>query len=262
MLNPAIDLYRKFNEIRKQGWIKTMSNDLQGVGYTFERLINKKVDNFFLPDFRGIEIKTFELYTRRVIHLFNATPDGDYLYPIERVLDKLGYPDTKEHKYKVCNIAALGNEFTYCGLYRKMILQIDYEKEKINFIAYRDGQNLDIGVSWSFELLKERLGLKLKNLAIVKAKSRIENGDKYFLYDRIDFYIMKDFKTFLSLIEDGTIKVTFKIGAYRSGKRSGQIHDHGTDFSIKYNDIEKLYEKIDITEYWRIQDPTDGNNQI
>ena len=252
MLNPAIDLYRKFNEIRKQGWIKTMSNDLQGVGYTFETLIGKEVDNFYLPDYRGIEIKTFELYTRRVIHLFNATPDGDYLYPIERILNTLGYPDTREHKYKVCNIAAKGNEYTYCGLYKKMKLEVNRANKKIHFIAYRDDKDLNIGVSWSFDLLKERLDLKLRNLAVIKARSRIENGEKYFKYERIDFYIMKDFNTFLDLIENGTITITFKIGAYRSGKRMGQIHDRGTDFSIKYNDIEKLYDHIEIKDCRKI----------
>jgi len=252
-MNPVVDLYRKFNNIRMRGWIKTMSNDLRGVGYTFETLIGKDVDNFCLPDYRGIEIKTFELFTRRVIHLFNATPDGDYLYPIERILNTLGYPDTKEHKYKVCNIAAVGNEFTYCGLYKKMKLLVDRKNEKIHFIAYCDDVDLDIRVSWSFDLLKERLNLKLKNLAIIKAKSKIEDDCKYFKYDRIDFYIMRDFDTFLNLIEDGTIKVTFKIGVYRSGKRMGQIHDRGTDFSIKYNDIDKLYERIEIRDCRRIK---------
>ena len=254
MNSSVLDLYNKFNEIRARGWIKTMSCDLQGVGYTFERLIGKEVDSFYLPDYHGIEIKTFELYTRRVIHLFNVTPDGDYLYPIKRVLDTLGYPDTKEHKYKVCNIAAKGNEFTFCGYYKKMKLEIDYINQKVNFIAYRDGRDLDIGISWSFDLLKERLDLKMRKLAVIKAISKMENGDKYFKYERIDFYKLKDFDTFLKLIEDGTITVTFKIGTYRSGKRMGQIHDRGTDFSIKYNDIEKLYDKIDITDYRKFND--------
>ncbi len=259
MKNNVYDLYHKFSEIRKQGWIKTKSNDLQGVGFTFERLVDKEVDNFCLPDYKGIEIKTFELYTRQVIHLFNATPDGDFLYPIERVLDSLGYPDTKEHKYKVFNMCAKGDEFTYCGYYKKMILKVNYDEKKIDFVAYRNNYNLNIGISWSFKLLEERLNLKLKYLAVIKARSNVINKEKYFRYEHFDFYVMKDFNTFIRLIEDGTIKITFKIGIFRSGKRVGQIHDRGTGFSIKYEDLEKLYEKIDFKDYGKINT---NNNQI
>ena len=77
MLNPAIDLYRKFNEIRKQGWIKTMSNDLQGVGYTFERLINKNVDNFWMVENFIVSCETllkrgklFYINCLKIIHFF------------------------------------------------------------------------------------------------------------------------------------------------------------------------------------------------
>ncbi len=258
MKNNAFKLYHKFLKIRNMGYIKTVSNDFQGVGLTFEKLIGKEFDNFYLPDFNNIEIKTFEVYTRQVIHLFNATPDGDYLFPIERIRNTLGYLDTAERKYKVFNAAATGNKFTYCGHYKKMILNINYPEKKIDFIAYRNNNNINIGISWSFDLLKERLNIKLTNLAIIKAKSTTIDGIKHFKYETFDFYKFKVFDTFLKLINDGVITVTFKISAYRRGKRIGQVHDRGTDFSIKYEDIEKLYDKIDVYDYWKIS----NNNEL
>ena len=54
-------------------------------------------------------------------------------------------------------------------------------------------------------------------------------------------YEIKSFNKFIECIDKGYIIITFKIGYFKSGKRKGQIHDHGTGFSINYNDIGKLY---------------------
>ena len=42
----------------------------------------------------------------------------------------------------------------------------------------------------------------------------------------------------------GKIKITFKISTFKDGDRFGEIHDHGTDFSILLKDIPKLYKRI------------------
>ena len=57
---------------------------------------------------------------------------------------------------------------------------------------------------------------------------------------------IKDFETFLKLLEDGIITITFKINVYTEGKKIGMIDNHGTDFSILDNNIELLYNKVDI----------------
>ena len=51
-------LNSKFLSIKNQGWIETLRNCNSGIGYTFETLIGKTEENFPVPDYEGIEIKT------------------------------------------------------------------------------------------------------------------------------------------------------------------------------------------------------------
>ena len=60
----------------------------------------------------------------------------------------------------------------------------------------------------------------------------------------MDIYKLKNFDTFINLIDLGVIEITFKIGVHKSGSKLGKVYDHGTDFSIKASNIELLYDKI------------------
>ena len=66
----------------------------------------------------------------------------------------------------------------------------------------------------------------------------------YYYYHDIAFYKLKDFDTFISLVDKGIVEITFKIGTHKSGSRIGKVYDHGTDFSIKVKDLELLYDII------------------
>ena len=59
-------------------------------------------------------------------------------------------------------------------------------------------------------------------------------------------YKLKDFETFIDLIENGIIRISLKIGVFRTGKKIGQIHDHGTSFCIEEDNLDKLYDLIEI----------------
>ena len=163
------NLINEFNRIKKMGWIESMRRGSTGIGYTFETLLNKEENDFPIPDYNSIEIKTMRLKSKRNIHLFNATPDGDFLFPIERVLNNLGYPDRKEKKYKVFNWEIESKDYTKIGYYKKATIRVNREKRKVDLIAYKDGKQLKLDTSWSFELLKEKIELKIKYLALIRA---------------------------------------------------------------------------------------------
>ena len=246
MQNDIINLTKEFNRIKKMGWIESMRRGSTGIGYTFETLLNKEENDFPIPDYNTIEIKTMRIRSKRNIHLFNATPDGDYLFSIERVLNNLGYPDRKEKKYKVFNWEIRGKEYTKIGYYKKATLIVNREKRKVDLIAYKDGKKLQLDTSWSFDLLKQKIELKVRYLALIRALSRKENDKEFFYYKDIFFYKIKSFDTFLNLINEGKIAVSFKINVYRKGIKKGQIDNHGTDFSIKERHIKELFNKIDL----------------
>lgn len=253
MENDIRELYAIFLRIKEKGWIESERKGSSGIGYTFESLLDKKEDSFPIPDFRTIEIKTMRKKSRGRLHLLHATPDGDFLFPIKRVLDKLGYPSKSEPKYKVFNMSVNAKYYTKVGFYKRIKLRVNREEEKIDLIAETSsGKNMDINVSWSFYLLKMYLELKLKYLAIIKADNKIINGKEYFRYSEINFYELIDFERFILLIERGIITISFGINVFKTGKRTGEIHDHGTNFSINIDDVEKLFNKVEIDEFGKI----------
>ena len=240
-----MELYEKFKKVKEMGWVLERRRGFIGIGYTFESLIGKDEDGFPIADYHGIEIKTMNSHTKWGLHLFTLTPDGDYLFPIKRILGQLGCPSkddkTKKTFYKCVN----GKEFSDILFGRKAKLVVNREDEKIDLLVIDHlGKIMDIGVSWSFDWLEERINLKLRYLALVRASSRIIDGKGYFYYYKINFYQYKGFETFISLIEQGIISVTFNIGYYKSGRRMGEIHDGGTYFSIDVNKINLLYDEV------------------
>ena len=99
--NNLKELIEKFERIKKLGWVKELRKGFTSIGYTFETLLEKKEDEFPLPDFGEIEIKAMNENTKTNLHLFTLTPDGDYLFPIKRLLERVGCPDKEMPKCKI-----------------------------------------------------------------------------------------------------------------------------------------------------------------
>ena len=151
MSKNIIDLYRVFVKIKKLGYVKSMRDGVTGIGYTFETLINKQEDNLPIADYGDIEIKAMHRFSKRKIHLFNATPDGDFLLPIKRLVDDMGYPDKEFLKVKILNVSVNTKDYTQIGFYKKMKIKVDYENEKIVLLGIKYEKNIDLAISWSFD---------------------------------------------------------------------------------------------------------------
>lgn len=245
MTEEIIKLRNEFERIKSIGWIKEIRKAKGSCGDTFEALLRKEEDNFPVPDYKDIEIKVMNDNTKTNLHLFNLIPDGDYLFPIKRILYELGCPCKENRNERKINRSFNTKDYTKLAFGRKAIIKVNYDTEKVELIAFNNkDENINIGISWSFNYLKERLLLKLKYLAFIRVSSCIISGEGYYHYHDIEFYRLKDFDTFIKLIDMGIIDITFKIGVHKSGNRIGKVYDHGTDFSIKVSDLELLYDKI------------------
>ncbi len=244
MRKDIIQLYIEFNKIRRLEWIKSLRNGPTGIGYTFETLLNKKEDCQRQPDYQGIEIKTIRYLSKRIIHLFNATPDGNIKNPIKEITNKIGYPDKIYPKYKVFHATAYANVDSKIG-YKIIRLYVNREKKRIDFIAKSIyGKDFNLNISWSFDMLKEALESKLKKLAIIKALTKKNNNSEFFYYKNIQFYELKSFDVFINLIESGIISVSFKICVIKDKNNLIKTHDKGTDFSIAEKNISLLFNII------------------
>jgi len=244
MENTIIELKQKFIKIKKLGWIKSLKNGKGNIGLTFEELLGLTNNQFEIPDFYGIEIKTKRKNSISYITLFSATPDGPHFHEVERLKNKYGYPHSRCKEYKVLNNSIFANKKSKIGLFYYFKLNVDNNSQKI-FLNIFDlkGNLIEDEVFWYFDTLKEKIYRKLQILAFIRADSQILNGYEYFKYQSMEIFILKNFDTFIQLIKTGVIRVSFKISVFLSGPKKGKIYDHGTSFEILENDLTKLYIK-------------------
>ena len=236
-----------FEDIRDIGWIKSFRRGSTGIGYTFEFLFGKCEDCSILPDFMGIEIKTHRANSVSNICLFNCNPSGDYSYELKRIYDNYGYRSIKNRNNKVLNTSVYSNSITDVGIHYKFSLKVDYDKQRIFLMVFdRLGYFIENRSFWTFNQLKERLYMKMEYLAYVVADSKVFDGDEYFFYRSVHFYKLKDFDTFLKLIESGIIRVNFKVSGCLDYDKHIEIKNHGTDFSINPQHLCLLYDSINI----------------
>ena len=245
VINNIENLKRNFEKIKKEGWIKSIRKDFGGIGATFEKLLNIEENSLEIPDYGNIEIKTKRAYSRSYTNLFNCTPTGPHYHEVERLKDTFGYPDKVLKEYKILNTSVYATETTKVGLNYYFRLKIDKRKEKIYLLIFDNkGILIEDIVYWDFDTLKEKLFRKLKILALVEALVKRRNKEEYFKYYDMKIYKLKDFDTFVSLLETGIIRINFKLSIFKIGNKFGQIHDHGTSFNIKAQDLNKLYDLV------------------
>lgn len=244
-MNDAIlELKNRTDEIINRGWVQSYCNGTSSVGLTFEKMLGKEIDRFELPDFKGIEIKTKLIGSSSCITLFSATPDS-YLFETKRLHSIYGYPDKSNINFKMFNISVVSNfKKRVSGKYFFQI-HVNWNDKKVYLHIYnKNNELIDNFSAWSFELLEEKVVRKLSYLAMVSAIKSNKDSISYYKYLDINFYKLKNFQTFIKLIDEGIIRITFKVGTIKSGPKVGKICDHGTSFDIKQEDLELLFNKL------------------
>ncbi len=238
------ELKEKVDKIKKMGWIKCENSYSNIAGIKFEKLLGKEIENFPIPDYDDIEIKTKCKSSKSKITLFSATPDS-FLFENKRLVKLYGYPDKQLPQYKVLNNHVSSKTLTYIGNNHNLGIEVDWEKKLVILNVYRGQlQLIDNLTSWSFELIEEKINLKLKKLCYITVDKINYKNSTYVRYSEDSYYNIKNINKFFELIENGKIWITFKLGVFKSGKKKGMLHDHGTSFEIYEEDLELLYDKI------------------
>ena len=235
----------EFERIKAKGYIKGIYNNYSAIGRTFENELNLPENAFSVPDYYGIEIKTRRAYSKSYITLFTAVPDGENLFELERLKEAYGYPCKKDRNYKVLYIEAFGNKTNFAGIKYQYKIDVSRSEKRIYLTIFNKFNDLiERKIYWSFDYLKEKLTTKLQYLAIINAwTNKIENWN-YFKYYKLDIYKLKDYETFINLIENGSIKLTIKLDIYLNEKYYGKTYDHGCGFTIEEHSLPKLFNLI------------------
>ena len=237
-------LIEEFHRIANKGWIKSISNSFGSIGLTFEKELGKNPDALYFPDYYGIEIKCTSRYSRYPLFLFTVAFDGPTFPEINRIVEKYGYYDKDFIDKKVlfekisCKTKTIVNE------QYKFKLEIDKKCEKLFLCVYNLKNKLIEKESFVYiDTIKEHLLLKMSYLALIYASQRKFNNEKYFRYYRMIMYQLKDFKTFIELLNNGEIDVSLISRISKSGTDKGRYRNKNLVFQIKKDKIEKLFNK-------------------
>ena len=234
------NLLVKFLEVKERGWIESLRKGTTGIGYTFETLIGKKEETLPIADFQGIEIKVKRRYSKGTITLFNAAPDNE-VYATKRIYEQYSIHNRNFNYYKTFMINVNSIDMKKYGKHY-FKLAIDNKNKLIRMNIYDEKKELlENKVSWSYELIKEKIKLKIANLAIIKADIKKVKDKVYYKYYHIKFLEIKGFDEFIKLIDEGIITITFKISVDLSMKKFGEMKNHGIGFDINEKNINKLY---------------------
>ena len=243
-LNKNFDILKnKFEEIRNMGWIKTLRKGSTGIGYTFEKLLDKEEDALCFPDYNGIEIKTHRKNSMSYVTLFNYNPIGESTYELKRLFYNYSFVHTINNNIRSLNADVYCGYIKHIGVDYKVSLDVDEDEQKVYLLVFdKNSKLIEKKSYWSFDTLKEKLYGKLKYLAFVEAESKFINGIEYFKYSSISFYTLRDFDTFIRLIKIAKVKVSFLISG--SMDDDNNISSHGVSFSIKVENLKLLFRPI------------------
>lgn len=246
MINDFFELKENLDKIINMRWIKCVTNNNGSAGHTLEKLLNIHSDNFEIPDYNTIEIKSKVSKKENYIDLFCATPDS-YIFEIKRLYKKYGCLDRTNNIYNALRFTLYGEFLIKVNDEYNGKLRINYKDKKVILEIYNSKMELvDNYSSWSFDLLNEKLYRKLSYLCFVEGERKFIRNEQYVKFTKYTFYKLKDINTFIRLLKRGQIRIAFTIGTYKTGKKVGKIYDHGTQFSIKKENLVLLFDEINI----------------
>ena len=239
------ELIEKFNQICEKGYIKGVGNNYKNsCGLTFEKELHKKVDSMFFPDFKDIEIKCKQKSSRFNITLFSLSFNGPFLYENNYILEKYGIKDNLVFGKNKLYIKLKCNEKIYYNNYY-FELQIDYKNELLYINIYDNNLNFVEKRGYiSFDILKSRVDLKLKKLALIKAYKTKNSDQLFFKYYQMSCYVFKGFNNFLKMIESNTIKYSISLRYSSNIKTYRKNKSRGVMFSVNEDDIPKIFDRI------------------
>ena len=240
------ELFKKFKKISKSKWIRGINNYTNSAGLTFESLLKKEADSMFFPDYKGIEIKCTQRFSRYPITLFSKSFDGPYLYQMNEILKKYGRNDCIYKDKKILNTTLSCNKQTLVNGKYYFKLEISSKEERIYLVVYDVFNNLIEKDDFiNFESLKTHLELKSSTLALVFASKKNIDEVPYFRYYKMIVYKLISFKKFIELLKQDIIIVDIVGRVSRSGSEKGRQRNKNLVFKISKDNIDKLFKTIE-----------------
>lgn len=243
------ELITKFKEINNMKYVKGVNNLPNSVGLTFEKLLGKKADSLFFPDFKNIEIKTTCRFSHYPVGLFTSSFDGPEVFEANYLLQNYGVTDKKYRDKKILITPLKIDKKILINKKYYFELKIDYIDKKLYINIFDKNYNfIEKRGFIDFDTIKNKIEIKLTNLALIFASKKNIDGQFHFRYYKIICFKFKSFDDFLNAIQTNKIKISLCLRVARSGVQEGKTKNKNLIFSIDKEDIPIIYDKLYIYE--------------
>lgn len=238
-------LINEFKKIASKRWIPGVNNNSNGVGLTFESLLNKQPDSMFFPDYYGIKIKCTTRFSRYPISLFSKSFDGPSFFEMNRIVEQYGSVDYKYKDRKILMANLMVNELVPVNNNFYFELKVSDDEKKLYINIYDKNKILIENLPYvNFSTLREDLELKLTNLAIVYASKKEIDDRINYRYYKMCIYKLISFDKFIELIRKNIVKISIIGRVSRSGIDEGRQRNKNLLFQIPKENINDLFDSM------------------
>ena len=224
------ELLFKLRAIAAKGFVPAMLQADTSIGRTLEHLLGIRMNSSKTPDYKGIELKSARENKGTRNGLFGKTPNWalSKFKTREEVLDAFGY--WKDVVFRLYNtIRSTGRNA------QGLILRTDYEQDYL----FENSDKKEIGdfLTWELSVLRNALATKHKETFWIKAQSKIEDNEEYFLFKSAEHTKSPLLNQFGLLIDIGAITLDYPIKRLANGS----VIDKGCNFKLKPNALDLLF---------------------
>ena len=224
------ELLNMLIKLAKGGPVLSMVDADTSVGRTLETALGIDINSSKLPDYKGIELKSFRANKGNRKNLFAQVPDWNLskFKSSAEILDAFGY--WRENDFKLyCTVSAITTNS------QGLSLKIDSDINEL----IENSKNKGIGdfVVWTLDKLHKRLLEKHKETFWVEANTIYNDGKEYFQYRQVEHTRKPIVSQFDILLEQGIITLDHLIKRNSKGK----VVEKGPLFKIKPKSLELLF---------------------
>lgn len=224
------ELLNMLTNLAKGGPILSMINADTSVGRTLETALGIDINSSKLPDYKGIELKSFRANKGNRKNLFAQVANWKLskFKSSAKILDAFGY--WREEDYKLyCTVSATTTNS------QGLSLKVDSDINQL--IENSNQKGIGDFVVWTLDKLHNRLLEKHKETFWVAADTVYNDGKEYFQYKQVEHTKKPIVSQFDILLEQGVITLDHLIK--RNSK--GRVAEKGPLFKIKPNSLDLLF---------------------
>lgn len=217
---------QEFQNLKQQGFVKSLRKGPTGVGFTFETLLGLRENNLALPDIDNIEIKAHRNNSKSMITLFTFNKKAWQINPLEAIR-KYGSQDDN---------GRLGMYYTMSLTPNSSGLFLSVNDTEIS-VQHTSGEVIAI---WQLLELANRFVEKIPALLFVSAHTEEKNGSEYFHYYRAQLMRETSAKLLSELFKTGNLLVDLRLH-----DKETRARNHGTGFRVFEDKLSLLFKKIE-----------------